>query len=196
MKEIVSPTVYFQTAGPVNTERVLQLAYNRAAEIVVRSVVVATTTGATGVLAAEKFSGYNLVAVSHSTGFGGPDLQEMIPENRQKIEFTGGKVLTTTHAFGGVNRAIRRKLNTYQVDEIIAFTLRNFGDGMKVAAEIALMAADAGLIRVDEPVMTISGTGGGADTAVILLPSNAQNFFDLRFIEIICMPAPRHPLFS
>jgi hypothetical protein len=57
---------------------------------------------------------------------------------------------------------------------------------------MALMAADAGLVRTDELVLAIAGTGRGADTAVVLKPANAQTFFDLRFLEIICMPAPGH----
>jgi hypothetical protein len=88
-----------------------------------------------------------------------------------------------------VNRAVRRKLeNTYQLDEIIAFTLRVLGEGMKVVCEITLMAADAGLIRTDEPVLAIAGSSHGADTAVILRAANAQDFFELRVNEILCKP--------
>jgi hypothetical protein len=196
MSEIVSATVYFQAVGPVNTDRVLQLANERVKATGVEQVVIATTGSAVGVKTAELFKGLKVVVVSHSTGFNAPDQQELTAENRLKIEQAGGVVLTTTHAFGGVNRAIRRKLNTYQVDEVIAFTLRNFGQGMKVAAEITLMAADAGLISVEKPALAIGGTGSGADTAVILQPANAQSFFDLRILEILCMPAPKHPLFE
>jgi len=84
---------------------------------------------------------------------------------------------------------VRNKMGTYQVDEIIAYTLRTFGEGMKVCAEMALMAADAGLARVGEPAVAIAGTGRGADTAVLLMPANAQTFFDLRFLEVLCMPS-------
>ena len=53
---------------------------------------------------------------------------------------------------------------------------------------MALMAADAGLVRTNEEIVAIAGTGRGADTAVVLRPANAQNFFDLRVLEIICKP--------
>jgi hypothetical protein len=101
--------------------------------------------------------------------------------------------LTCQHAFGGVGRAVRRKLGTYQVDEIMAHTLRTFGEGIKVSAELCLMAADAGQVRTDLAVVSIAGSGRGADTAAVIKPANAQDFFDLRFLEIICMPAPGHP---
>ena len=42
---------------------------------------------------------------------------------------------------------------------------------MKVVLEIAAMAADAGLVRTDEDVICIGGTGRGADTAVVLQPN-------------------------
>ena len=48
------------------------------------------------------------------------------------IEAAGAKILTCQHAFGGVGRAVRKKWGTYQVDEIVAQTLRVFGEGLKV----------------------------------------------------------------
>ena len=100
----------------------------------------------------------------------------------------GASVLTAQHAFGGIGRAIRNKTGTYQIDEVIAYTLRTFGQGTKVAIEIALMAADAGLIRTDEDVISIGGTGEGVDTALVLKPAHTQNFFDLKVREVICKP--------
>lgn len=193
MSEIVTPCVYFSKTGPVNTARTLELACARAGALGIRKVLVATTTGATAAQATRVLQGLEIIAVTHSTGFGRPDTQELAPGNRETLEVAGARILTCQHAFGGVGRAVRKHLGTYQVDEIIAFALRTFGEGIKVAAEITLMAADAGLVRTDEPVIAIAGTGRGADTAVILKPANAQTFFDLRFLEILCMPSPGHP---
>lgn len=193
MSEIMASSVYFLQTGPVNTARTLELARARAEALGIRSVLVATTTGTTGVQAALLLQGFGVIAVTHSTGFRGPDTQELDEKNRVAIEAAGAKILTCQHAFGGVGRAVRRKLGTYQLEEIIAFTLRTFCEGIKVSAEMALMAADVGLVRTSEPVIAVAGTGRGADTAVVLRPANAQDFFDLRFLEIICMPAPGHP---
>jgi hypothetical protein len=179
---------YFQRPGGENTEHTLQIAKEHAEKSGIRQIVVATTSGETGLRAAELFKDYHLVVVTHSAGFKEPDTQELTEENRQAMLAQGARLLTCQHAFGGVNRAIRRKLNTYQVDEIIAHTLRIFGEGMKVVCEITLMAADAGSIRTSEPVLAIAGTGRGADTAVVLRPANAQNFFELRVNEILCKP--------
>jgi hypothetical protein len=154
----------------------------------VSNIVVATTRGETGLMAAELFPKKNLVMVTHSTGFVKPDYQELKPEFREKIEKSGFKLLTCQHAFGGVGRAVRKKLATYELEEIIAYTLRVFGEGTKVAVEIALMAADAGLIRTSELCISVGGTGRGADTAILLKPANAQTFFDLRVMEFLAKP--------
>jgi hypothetical protein len=196
MSERVVATVYFAKAGSQNTERSLEIARQRADELGIRTVLVASTTGKTGAQAVRVFADWmghadrQLVVVSHSTGFREPNTQELTAENRADTEAAGATILTAQHAFGGVGRAVRKKLGTYQLDEIIAFTLRTFGQGLKVCAEIALMAADAGLARVGEPTIVIAGTGRGADTVVVLRPANAQTFFDLRFLEVLCMPSP------
>ena len=59
---------------------------------------------------------------------------------------------------------------------------------MKVVIEITVMAADAGLVRTDEDIIAIGGSGRGADTAVVLKPVNSNDFFDLKVKEILCKP--------
>ena len=196
MKELNTQTTYFARPGRGNTDRTLELAYARAKSLGLRTALVATNTGDTAVRASRLLQGIQVIAVTHSTGFSEPNVQELTSENRSLIEAAGGRVLTCQHALGGVNRAVRKKFDTYQLDEIIAFTLRLFSQGIKVVAEISLMAADAGLVRTDVPVLAIAGSGGGADTAAVMLPTNAQTFFDLKILEIICRPSPEHPAFS
>jgi hypothetical protein len=180
--------VYFSRPGKENTEDTLLMAKERATELGIDTIVVASTGGATATRAAEYFKGFKLIIVTHVTGLREPNVQEMDPEARFTVESMGGVVHTATHAFGGVGRSVRNKFNTYQTEEIIAQTLRLFGEGVKVVCEIALMAADAGLVRTDREVVCIAGTGHGADTAVVLQPVNAQKFFDLKIKEIICKP--------
>jgi len=77
--------VYFPEPGPQNTEEVLRIANNRAKELGIKTIVVASTRGQTGARATEVFSGIKLVVVSQITGFEGPNTQQMTPENRKKI---------------------------------------------------------------------------------------------------------------
>jgi hypothetical protein len=186
MMEIQS--VYFPEPGSANTEKTLEVAKKRAEELGIKTIVVASTSGETGVKAVKLLANYRVVVVTHATGFPTPDVQELTEQNRAKILEKGGTILTTTHAFGGVGRAVRRRFQTYQVDEIIAQTLRVFGQGAKVACEIALMAADAGLIRTDEEVVSIGGTASGADTALVIKPAHTHDFFELKVREVLCKP--------
>ncbi|MCD6553777.1 MAG: hypothetical protein J7M16_07195 [Anaerolineae bacterium] len=196
MSEITATTVYFDEPGPANTSRTLEIARRRAAELGIHTILVATTSGATGAQAARMLAqDFNLIVITHSAGFREPNTQELTPQNRAAIEATGATILTCQHAFGGMGRAVRKKLGTYELEEIIAYTLRNFSEGVKVCAEMAVMAADAGLVRTDEPCIAVAGTGHGADTALVMLPANAQAFFDLRVVEFLCLPSPWHPAF-
>ena len=188
MPNTICKTTYFEKPGPENTQETLKLAKKRAKELGIKSILVATTSGETGAKASKLFKGYNLIIVSHVTGFKKPDYQELQPENRKIIEKNKAKILTTAHAFGTIGRAVNKKFTTIQVDGLVANILRNFGQGTKVACEISCMATDAGLIKTCEDAIAIGGTRSGADTALVLKPSNSHAFFDLKIREIICKP--------
>ncbi|MEM0010228.1 MAG: pyruvate kinase alpha/beta domain-containing protein [Candidatus Bathyarchaeia archaeon] len=191
MSFVEKTIVYFDKPGSENTDIVLALAKKRADELGIKDIVVASTMGYTGVKASEIFKGYNLVVVTHCAGFKEPGHQEFLEENRRRILENGGKIYTGTHIFMGVERAIRNKFNTAYPAEIMAQTLRLFGEGMKVAVEITAMAADAGLIPHDRDVISIAGTSRGADTAIVVRPANSARIFDMVIKEIIAKPRSR-----
>ena len=138
---------------------------------------------------AEIFKGFKLIAISHAWGIQGANTQEFTPENRKKFEASGGIIVTMSHAFrGGVSGALVKKYNMRTETDIMAQTMRIFGHGMKVAVENAMMAADAGMVRTDEQVVSVGGTRRGADTAIVLKPVNTLDFFDIRVSEILCKP--------
>ncbi|MBI2851485.1 MAG: hypothetical protein HYX84_00040 [Chloroflexi bacterium] len=197
--QIETTTTYFETPGKGNTEEVLRLVRKRVQELGIKAVVIASTGGDTAAKATELLGGIKVIAVGLSAGWSAPPghatPRMFTAENRQKIESAGGAVLTTTHAFAGIDHALRAGTGTSLLN-IIARTLNIFCHGMKVVCEIAVMAADAGLIRTDEDVIVIAGTGRGADTAVVLRPTNSTNFFDMRVKEVLCKPhypAPHLP---
>jgi len=165
--ELAVPCVYFKESGKVNTRRTLEIAAQRARELDVDQVLVATTAGETGLQALDFFPGETLVIVTHSTGFVRPDAQQLSPEVRRKLEGAGAQVLTCQHALGGI---------------------RIFGQGTKVAVEAALMAADAGKLSTVRPCISMGGTSEGADTALLLKAAHAQDFFDLRIMEFLAKP--------
>jgi hypothetical protein len=185
---IENKTTYFEKPGKLNTKALLRIVRKYAVSTGIRNVVIASTSGETGVAASQLFKGYDLVVVTHFTGFSEPGVQELKEENCKQILKNGAKLFTGTHALSSVERAVRKVFNTMEPLELIANTLRLMGEGTKVCVEITLMAADAGLIPSNKDVIAIAGTGHGADTALLIKPANAGRFFDLEIREVIAKP--------
>ena len=182
-------TFYFDEASRNHTDKVLSLVREYVRENPhIEHIIVATTEGATGIAAAKEFSDKKVVVVSHETGFAKVNENELSEDNKAQIEKLGAIVLTATHAFSGVARSFRKELGTWMPTEIIAVALRTFGQGTKVCAEIAMMAADAGLVPVTQDVVCIGGTGRGADTAWVIKPANSQAFPKIRMRACLCKP--------
>ena len=179
--------VYFEKPGRENTEATLGIAKKRADELGIKTILVASTVGDTAVRAVDVFKGMKVVAVTHATGWREPNSQEFTEENKKAFESKGGIILTTGHAFIGLTRQAPGAPSS-DMGDIVANTLRMFSQGVKVVAEIAVMAADSGLVRTDEDVMVVSGSGRGADTAAVVRPSNSRDLFRLRIKELLCKP--------
>ena len=182
--------IYFEKAGPQNTDELLTLAKERAEELGIKDVVVATSHGGTAVKVQEIFDDpkLNVVAVTICEGF--KDKGWTISDSeRAKLTERGIKVLTSIHAFGAdVASAFADKYGGGYLVRAIRDTLYRFGQGMKVCVEIVLMAADAGLIPMDREVMAIAGTNEGADTCIVVKPAYPRKFFDLEIREIVAKP--------
>lgn len=173
---------YFETSGTEHTEETLRLAAERAKARGIKKIVLASTRGETARLAMERYADKDikLVVVPHQYGFGpgqrfDPELMKELEKKGHKIHF--GTMLFHTDNFYGE-----------KAPTIIANTLRAFCQGMKVAAEIILMAADGGCVAIGEQVIAVTGTGRGADTAVVAIASTSTQFSDFHITEIICKP--------
>jgi len=188
MSVVERKVTYFNEAGKHNTDALLRIVKEYVEKEGIRNVVVASTTGETGAKASKIFKGCNIVIVTHCFGFREPGKIELKDEYRREILANGAKIFTGVHALSSVERAIRKDFGTMQPLELIANTLRLMGEGTKVCVEIALMAADAGLIPVDKDVIAVAGTGRGADTALRIQPANSGRFFDLKIKEVIAKP--------
>jgi len=189
-----SQIVYFDKPGKANTEAVLEAVRHRVAAGGIEHVIVASTSGATALRATQLLEGTGaaVVCVGEHCGFWGGDSQKMTPERRAELEGRGVPVLIASHALSGVGRSVTRKFGGISHTEIIAHTLRQFGgEGLKVAVEVAIMAADAGLISTDREVIAVGGTGSGCDAALVLQAAHMNNYFDLEIREILAKPRQR-----
>jgi len=182
--------IFFKKPGANNTQATLEAVRERAKLSGIKNVVLATSSGDTALKAVNllKELDVKIIAVTLHAGtwkaYREPDWEKV-----KEAKNSGVKFLTATHTLmGNVGSAIREKFGGLPDTELIAHTLYCFSQGMKVAVEIAVMAADANLISPKEEVIAIGGTSQGADTAIVLKPAYSTNFFDLKIREIIAMP--------
>ncbi len=147
----------------------------------------ASTTGFTAYRAIELLQGFRLVVVTSHCGFNEPFRNEMAKDVKEDLENKGIVVVSASHALSGVERSIAKKHSGAYPVLIMADTLRLFGQGTKVAVEVAVMAADAGALSGND-IISIGGSGGGADAALVLKPAHQNNLFDMKIREVICKP--------
>lgn len=179
---------YFENKGPENTDRLIELVKQRKNELGIKTIIIASVSGKSALKLREAIKDVDIVSITHHAGFREKGKLEITQENVDKLKESNITFYTGSHALSGVGRGISNKFGGVTPVEIIAATLRMFGQGIKVCVEITIMAADGGLIPVDEEIIAIGGTASGVDAAVVLTPANMTNIFDLQIKEIIAMP--------
>ena len=179
--------MYFDQPGKVNTRETLAAAHERARDLGLDEVVLASTSGETAFVALEIFAGFRITAVTYHHGFIEPFKPIMPYRTRKQLEDKGVAVISATHALSGIERAVSKKHGGVYPALLVADTLKLFGQGTKVAVEVSIMAADAGTLT-GKDIIAIGGSSKGADTALVLKPANQSTLFDLRIREIICKP--------
>jgi len=182
--------IFFEKPGVNNTQATLEAVRERAKLLEIKKIVLATSSGDTALKAVDllKELDVKIIAVTLHAGTW-KDHVEPDWDKVRKAENLGVKFLTATHAFmDNIGGAIRKKFGGLPDTELIAYTLYCLSQGIKVAVEITVMAADANLISPEEEVIAIAGSDQGADTAVVIKPAYSNDFFDLKIREIIAMP--------
>lgn len=179
--------MYFEKPGKVNTEKTLALAWERGRELGIDEIVLATSTGATAFSALEICKDFKITAVTYHCGYKEPFKHLMDEQVREELTAKGVTVVAATHALSGVERSIFNKYSGSYPVLLIADTLRLFGQGTKVAVEVAIMAADAGALSGND-IISVGGTSRGADAALVLKPAHMTGLFDIRIREVVCKP--------
>jgi len=183
-------TLLFEKPGRANTQATLDAVAQRARDLSITQVVVASSHGYTARVAQETLAplGVRVVAVTLCHGFahlGWP----MTPQEQNNLADLGIEIVTGIHALGdGVGGALMGKSGPPTPEEIVRNTLYRFSQGMKVAVECLLMAADAGRLDMSQEVIAVAGTGEGADTAIVCKPAYPRTFSDLEIREILAKP--------
>lgn len=187
---------YFDRPGEENTADCIRFAIERAQELGIEKVVVASTSGNTARLFHEAMRGsrLKLIVVTHAYGFSRQGEWEFDRGIAKALQEDGVTIVTGTHALSGLERALSRspRVGGGSRTEAIAEALRRtIAVGLKVAVECVLIATDQGIISPDEEVIAVGGTASGADTVCVIKPSHTASFFDLQVREIVAMPRVR-----
>ena len=181
--------VYFERTGKENTEDIIDIVAKRLEEGDIHHVVVASSLGTTGLKFAKRLAkDTNLVVVSSHPGRHKPGVWDFDRAILKELEDMGCPVIRQAHVLSGLERSISGKFSGISPVEFLAESLRKlFGNGMKVAIECTIMAADGGVIPIEKTI-AVGGHGKGADCAIVALPAHANNFFDFRVLEILAKP--------
>jgi hypothetical protein len=183
-------TLIFETYGDQNTDVTLKISAERARILGIKQVVVASSHGSTARKAQAIFSplGVKVITVTICHGYESEGWT-MTETERSELIKLGVIVHTGIHALGdGVGAAFSDKRGGVVAEEIVRETLYRFSQGMKVAVECLLMAADAGLLDMNKEVISIAGTSTGADTAIVCKPAYPRTFHQLEILEILAKP--------
>jgi len=183
----MSEITYFTTEGESNTEEAVAIALKAAKELHIGHLVLATTHGKTPRHFLNK-KDLNVVAVTHAYGFKAKGENSLSAADRAELQKGGIVVHSAGHVLSGAERGLSSVFKGIFPVEIIAQTLKFFGQGTKVAVEVAAAALDAGLIPFGEPVIAIGGTRGGADTVLVIVPSYSSTILETRIQQILAKP--------
>jgi len=182
-------TIYYEDGGSEHTKNTLKASLDAAKELDIKTILVASTSGETGVKAAEMYkdSGVQLIVVGHQMGFPVPKVQQFKPENWGKIEKLGGVINLGTDV---VTNSIRRRQRLGH-SPMSVITQNLITAKIKVNVEIIAKACDAGQILPGDKVISIAGSHNGADTSVVFIANDSPNILDIKPQMFICYPLSR-----
>jgi hypothetical protein len=197
-----SKTYYYRFKGEVNTRHVLEVAIKRAVELGLRKIIVASETGRSAVEALRLVKKHNLglIVVTHppdkTVGPKGDipiGLRRPIYAKLLKcLEEGGATIIQGTRPFVSASRSFGwdKALPEAIIDSLLGGV---FGQGIKIAIEASLMAADAGVVNKGDTVISLGGSYKGLDAAIVAKTTYTYYFLkEYELHEIIAKPwSPR-----
>ena len=178
----------FEAPGGENTQACVDLVRDEVENNGFRYVIVASSTGETALKMAEALEGLeaNLMVIVHPKG---NDAQPALSDaNRTKLMEKRVSIFGAPDLSFSLDTAFGSKYAPANPSHVIWQSLRRFGEGMKVCAEIAMMAVDGGLVNEGIEVLSVGGTNSGADTVVVMKAAASKRFQELRVLEILAKP--------
>jgi hypothetical protein len=199
-KMIKRQVYYFDEPGEGNTQWVIEAVSQRLAAGGITKVIIASTSGKTAVEFARSLKGKaELVCVSEAPyrrewGEQWPCLKQAFKRELEKL----GVAIVDKAPYVLHSSVLEcAKWSDAFPERLVKETLYSFGQGMKVAVEVALTAVSCGYVTPYEDVIGVGGSSKGADTAIILRATYPASLFDkdpekrLEIREIIAMPVSK-----
>jgi len=196
-KMIKRQVYYFEQPGEENTPSVIEAVARRLQDGDLKTVIVASTSGETAVKFARSLkTKAELICVSES-----PLRREwdeswpcLKPEFRKELK-TLKVVIIDKVPYVFHNSVLESAQWSCVFPELLVKeTLYCFGQGLKVAVEVALSAVACGYVVPFQDVIGVGGSGKGADTAIVLRATYPACLFAkdpakrLEIREILAMP--------
>jgi hypothetical protein len=185
--------VYFDEGGRHNSQATYELARERAVELGIKKVVIASIRGQSvpEMLTAFEGSDIRIYFASCDACNGCPRFDL---EMKADLEAVGHQLIYANE-------------HDYPYPPEAELSYRRMCEGMKVVVHLAIAVAEDGIIPPGEEFIAIAGTGwkqyepgGGSDTAVVIESTLAKDYWSYpptmgehkltgrRIKEIICMP--------
>lgn len=198
---------FFESVGEENTNEVIKTVVDRAEEGGIEAVIVASISGKTSVKVAEQLKkrGLRIKVICIS----GPPSWKKYPEYkfplikeemRKRLDALGIKVINDVEEpFRPITFRNWWEKKTVEVfrPEADLFWMSLIcvgGHGFRTAVEVVFMAEEAEVINKGEMVISIAGTGTGADTAIVMKTSRFEDAVGvdpekrMKIYEILAMP--------
>ena len=196
-KMVKRQVYYFEEPGEGNTRLVIEAVSQRLEAGGVNTVVVASTYGETAVKFARELKGKaEVICVSEAPyrRERGEDWPCLKQEFRQKLERLGVTIIDRAPEIFHHSVLEAARWPSVFPERLVRETLYCFGQGMKVAVEVVLIAVSCGYVSPYQDVIGVGGSGSGADTAILLRATYPACLFDkdpakrLEIKEVIAMP--------
>lgn len=190
---------FFDCPGPQNTEHVLQAVKERLRRGDIDKVLVASESGRLAMKIKDAFPDKTIVCVTYDEyarlKYNKPKLM------KEKLDEKG--VIVVNNIEEPISRELifrnwwiekTLKMNGEQADLFWMSLICVGGHGFRTAVETVFMAVEAGIVEEGERVVSIAGTGWGADSAIVMKGSRFEDAVGehpeerLKVEEILAMP--------
>jgi len=190
---------FFDRPGPQNTEHVLQAVRDRLRRGDVNKVLVASESGRLALEVKNAFSDRTVICVTY-------DDRTRLKYNKPKLmkeELDEKGVIVVNNIEEPISRELNFrnwwlgrtvKMKGEQADLFWMSLICVGGHGFRTAVEIVFMAVEAGIVKDGERVVSMAGTGWGADAVIVMKGSRFEDTVGecpekrLKIEEILAMP--------